>query len=355
MAILKYSVGIDLAKSSFKACITSIDEMQNIKIKSSGSFLNNRDGFEKFIAWVKKHCKEAVPLFFIMEATGIYFEQLAWILFQKDFKVVVILPNKAKRYMQSLGLKSKNDKIDAQGLAFMMAQQPLPLWKPLSEKFYILRSFTRHLEALQVQRTSLNNQLHAMEHSMYDLKDVKKSLKKTIDQMDKQIQLMSKRMEKLIKEDALLADKFNKINSIKGIGLHTFAVIIGETNGFELFENQRQLVSYAGYDVVENQSGNKAGKTRISKKGNSHIRRALHLPALTTVKLNEPIFKNLYERIYDRTGIKMKGYVAIQKKLLCLIYTLWKKDTSYDTRYCTNISGLHEPNALFPVDSERIL
>ena len=50
------------------------------------------------------------------------------------------------------------------------------------------------------------------------------------------------------------------------------------------FANQRQLVSYAagppgGYDVVENQSGNRSGKTRISKKGNSRIRRILHLPA----------------------------------------------------------------------------
>jgi transposase len=45
------------------------------------------------------------------------------------------------------------------------------------------------------------------------------------------------------------------------------------------FPNQRNLVSYAGYDLVENQSGTRSGKTRISKQGNHRIRRVLHLPA----------------------------------------------------------------------------
>jgi len=33
-----------------------------------------------------------------MESTGVYHEQIAWYLFQKDFSVSVILPNKAKHY-----------------------------------------------------------------------------------------------------------------------------------------------------------------------------------------------------------------------------------------------------------------
>ncbi|MEO0332589.1 MAG: transposase [Bacteroidota bacterium] len=56
-------------------------------------------------------------------------------------------------------------------------------------------------------------------------------------------------------EDEQLKAKYEKISPIKGIGLLSFAVIIAETNGFALFNNQCQLVSYAGYDVVENQSG----------------------------------------------------------------------------------------------------
>ena len=83
--------------------------------------------------------------------------------------------------------------------------------------------------------------------------------------------------------------------------------MVAQTNGFELFENQRQLVSYAGYAVVENQSGKKAGKTSISKKNNARIRRILYMPALCAVTHQEPSLKALYERVYTPTGIKMKG------------------------------------------------
>lgn len=70
---------------------------------------------------------------------------------------------------------------------------------------------------------------------------------------------------------------------IKGVAQTTLAVLLGETNGFALMENTSQLVSYAGYDVVEDQSGKRAGKTKISKKGNSRIRRALYFSAITAV------------------------------------------------------------------------
>lgn len=109
----------------------------------------------------------------------------------------------------------------------------------------------------------------------------------------------------------------------------SFAVVVGETNGFELFKNKAQLVSYAGYDVIENQSGTKTGKTRISKKGNTHIRRVLHMAALNAAK-HEPVFKTFYERVHSNTHIKMKAYVAVQKKLLCLMYSLWKRDQVFD-------------------------
>jgi transposase len=165
---------------------------------------------------------------------------------------------------------------------------------------------------------------------------------------------VAKEIQQLIGQDELLRDKFEKISKIKGVGYLTFASLVAETGGFALFENQRQLVSYAGYDVVEHQSGKRQGRTRISKKGNSRIRRALHMPALSAVRYKEPILAALYERVYDRSGIKMKAYVAVQKKLLCLIYTLWKKDTAFEANYhCKTTSSNNEPKSLFPVVFEE--
>jgi transposase len=180
----------------------------------------------------------------------------------------VILPNKAKKYFQSLGLKSKNDKIDAQGLSTLAAQQQHRLWQPLSQQIYVLRSLTRLHQSLTQHRTALSNQLQASEWSMYELELVRQGLSNTLETIDKELVVLEKQIKQLIEQDALLKDKYEKITVIKGVGLLTFAVLVAETNGFELFENQGQLVSYAGYDVVENHGAARAVGQQSGQKQN---------------------------------------------------------------------------------------
>jgi len=290
--------------------------------------------------WSAKHCKENIPVIFLMEATGVYYEQLAWFLFQKDKHVSIIVPNKAKRYKESLGLRSKNDSIDAKGLSRMACEQHLKAWQPLSTNIYAMRLITRQIERLSSLVTQLNNQLHALQHGMHRDKSIEKMIEKSIASFKKQKEQLESKIETIINGDATLKERFEQICRIKGLGVQTLAVIIAETDGFALMENQSQLVSYAGYDVVENQSGTRHGKTRISKKGNSHIRRALHMPALNMVRYQQAPFASLYERIYDKSKIKMKGYTAIQRKLLVIIYTLWKKKEAYDPNYLKTSSDV---------------
>ena len=119
----------------------------------------------------------------------------------------------------------------------------------------------------------------------------------------------------------------------------TAATILGETNGFDLIRNKRQLASYAGLDVKEKQSGTSVkGKPRISKKGNRYLRKAMHLPALTAIRHDER-FKAIFARIVSKHGIKMKAAVAIQRKLLEMAYTLYKKQEKYNHEYLTKSEG----------------
>jgi transposase len=113
----------------------------------------------------------------------------------------------------------------------------------------------------------------------------------------------------------------------------TAATVVSEADGFSMARNARQLVSYAGYDIVEKQSGTSVrGKGRISKKGNSYIRRALYFPAITAAR-HDRHFGGFYKRLHGKHNIKMKAYTAVQRKLLVLIYTLWTKQESYDPNH----------------------
>jgi transposase len=75
----------------------------------------------------------------------------------------------------------------------------------------------------------------------------------------------------------------------------------------------------------------------MSKKGNRHLRKAMHLPALSAIR-HDPRFKAIFVRLVSKHGIKMKAVVAVQKKLLELIYTLWKTDTKYDKKYLQKLN-----------------
>jgi transposase len=349
---LKYSIGFDCSKDDFSACISLIDTDQKVVIKSSRKCKNSIKGFNDAEYWIKQHCKEQIPVVILMEATGNYYENLAFFFNKKGYHVSIVLPNKAKKYMESRGIRTKNDPIDAKGLSQMGAEQLMKRWKPFSEQIYQLRLLTRHCEQLTTHRTQLINQLKSLEFGMYQSDQVKEHLKGIIKLIETQIQEAKGQIETIIQTDAKMKERFDKIIAIKGLGLLTLATIIAETNGFELFENQQQLTSYAGYDVIENQSGKRTGKTRISKKGNSHIRRAMHMPALNVVRYGETKFVNMYQRIMTRTNIKMKAYVAIQRKLLALIYFLWKRNEVYNANYKI-ISGNDEPMPLFLLGFEK--
>lgn len=349
--ILKYSVGLDVSSKDLKASLCTIDEQQAIKVKSSGTFLNTKDGFAKLQQWISKHHKEqGRPLCICMEATGIYHEQCAYTLHGAGFRVSIILPTKAKRYLQSLGLKSKNDSIDAQGLAQMGAEQLLTAWEPMGTFYYDLRSLTRQHQNATEQATAAKNKLHAEMRGHQVNKMVVRHLKAAIKLFEKQEEELECAISGHIESDGEVARKVENICEIKGLAMLSVSTVLAECGGFILFQNRPQVVSYAGYDVVENQSGNHRGKTKISKRGNSRIRRILFMPAFSAVKNGEPVCFDLFNRTLERHGEKMKSYVAVQKKLLLLIYDLYTKDVPYDPQ---NYKKLQQGND--KINNEKVI
>ena len=175
----------------------------------------------------------------------------------------------------------------------------------------------------------MKNQLHALEFGMYRNEMVENQLSDFIELIDYQIEALDVAIKAHLDSDLTVSKKVNNICIMKGLGTTTVATILAETNGFILFENNKQLVSYTGYDIIENESGGHTGKTKISKQGNSRIRRALFMPAFSVVRWKVKPFIDLYERTIAKHHIKMKSYVAVQKKLLTTIYALYKSGEAF--------------------------
>lgn len=67
-------------------------------------------------------------------------------------------------------------------------------------------------------------------------------------------------------------------------------------------------------------------------------------------------FTELYERVYEKNRIKMKAYTAVQRKLLVIIYTLWKKDEEFDGDFQDRASREkeQEPSLTFLVNEKSV-
>lgn len=333
MAYLKQCVGIDISKNSFTACLCKRDEKCNFSFSKVANFSNDKTGFNQLLRWVKSELASSVELVFLMEATGVYYESLAHHLYKLKKTVHVSLPNTTKHYFSSLNVKTKTDAVDAKWLSQFGVERNHKMWTPPSPIIIELRNLTRYYVQLQEQRTVLGNIKHSKDCSHEVQKFVLQSNKSLITQIDKQITKCKLEIERLISSDKYMHQKVQKLLTIKGVGLITIATILAETLCFERFQNIKQLTSFAGYDVVQRESGTSIkGKTRISKKGNRYIRNALYFPAMVSCRFN-PKMKETYTRINMKKSSKMIGQVAIQRKLLALIFTIWKNDTVFDPEY----------------------
>ena len=331
--IVKQVAAIDVDQ---KLLVTTLGRMYDDwspELYAQKTFPNTQKGFEALLSWVKKNADKAIAVRFVMEATGVYHENFAYFLDANKEEVTVVLPNKISNYMRTLEVKTITDKTASEAIARFALERKLELWKRPKSICKKLRQLTRERDQLVMERTMVKNQLHAEQAEAEPNKSSITRIKARIKMLDKQAQEIKEELAALIQTDVEMQKKVALLCSLSGIGLLTAATVLGETNGFELIRSRRQLASYAGFDVKEKQSGTSVkGKPRISKKGNKYLRKAMHLPALSAIRHDER-FKGLFARLVSKHGIKMKAAVAVQRKLLEMMYIVYKTNTPYDKQY----------------------
>lgn len=135
-----------------------------------------------------------------------------------------------------------------------------------------------------------------------------------------------KNVEKLLKDSCKKAGKCEDLNillSVEGIGETTALHFLAKVQDINKFPSYKQLIAYAGGNPTVYESGNFKGKSKISKRGNRHLRRVVWLMSINVIRHN-PIFSWYFER-RKRQGLPYKKAVlATAHKLLRIIYALLK-------------------------------
>lgn len=153
--------------------------------------------------------------------------------------------------------------------------------------------------------------------------------------MLEELELLEKQTEELEEQMAGALEKTDYARfllGIKGIGIVTLAVCLGELGDPARFDSPRQMSRMAGYNLIEDSSGKNKSRTKISKRGRKNLRSVLYQMALTMVATNHEM-KQLYCYLKTREKDplrKVQALIVISKKILTLIHTLAKKKESYD-------------------------
>jgi len=249
--VIKQNVGADMSKDEFKVVFYRLDQTGRKYIKGSRTFKNTLAGFMAFVEWIEKHRIKELEVRITLEATGIYHENLVHFLDDNDYYVSVVLANQAKAYAKSLNQKSKTDQEDARMLGQMGIERDLPKWHRASANLRILKQLTRDRVNLLNEKVALKNKIHALDHSFEPHKKVLKRMNQRLKLIEKQIKQVEKEIKQTVQEDPVLKVRIGKVCKVKGLALATVATVVAETDGFALFNSRGQLVSYAGYDIVE--------------------------------------------------------------------------------------------------------
>ena len=143
-----------------------------------------------------------------------------------------------------------------------------------------------------------------------------------IDRID---HLIQKRLREAV-HAAGLRDQVQRCQAIDGIGeLTATALVMAFLRGD--FQNSDAFVAFLGLDVRVRDSGKLKGKRRLTKQGDTEVRRLLHCSAMSGAR--HPTWKAFYQRYRDRGLKTTQALVILARKLARVAFALMKHQENY--------------------------
>ena len=318
-------IGIDVSKDKFDC--TWLRDFETGKVKSK-VLKNNPRGFQELVDWSIKNTGQSIEsIHFVMEATGIYHEALAYALYKVGAKVSVVNPMQVHNYAKSLGRRTKSDKKDSAIIArFGVTHRPL-LWKPESIEIRELKALIARYEAIEQDYQREANRLEKVEitqASMDVIESINLILQTQTEEKDRIRQLIDDHIDRhpqLKKDRAYL-------ESIPGVGpiVSKFMVALIHSRDFV---SAKQCAAFVGLNPIMKESGTSVrARPRLSKMGNAKLRSKLYMAAIVAIQHN-PDIKQQYQRLLKNGKSKMSALGAAMRKLVQICFGVIKHQTPY--------------------------
>jgi transposase len=282
------------------------------------------------------------PFRAVIEATGTY----RWLYDLLAPLGTVLLANPL-RLRAMVQRRSKTDKLDSQLLANLLRINQIPLSYVPPPNYQLLRDVTRQRARLAREAAMAKTQIRALlarhnrpgppyssigpgacrwfaqqEFGSMD-NVVRDELLLRLKHYQHQLDIFDRHLEQLRSE----FPQVQAITDIRGIGLYTALLVIGELGEVHRFRTARQVGSYTGLTSRVRQSGDHCYHGRITREGSAWLRWILVEAAIKVVREDERL-KSFYQRIRKRSGVKI-ARVAVARKLAEIC---WKRLVQWQRR-----------------------
>jgi len=137
-------------------------------------------------------------------------------------------------------------------------------------------------------------------------------------------------MTKILTEycKASMLEDFEIITSIDGINKRTATTFLAEIGCISNYASYKKLIAFAGIDPIVYQSGKFEGESRISKRGNRHLRRVIWIMTTCVIQHNA-VFRAYYMKKRNEGQAFKKAVFATAHKLIRVIFAMLTQRTMF--------------------------
>jgi transposase len=258
-----------------------------------------------------------------VESTNCYHQLLADMAHAAGLRVYLLNPKQLKHYRNATRGRAKTDRCDAQLLARYLEREHTALhpYTPLSAGQRRLCDLLRRRATVVKSQTQLRQSLrdHAKDLGLQrSFQASLRALRQLLRDIDTQIQALLQHTD----QKAAAA----RLQSIVGIGpLSGAALLVALERG--QFASADAFVAFLGLDPVPCESGQRRGRRRLSKQGDSETRRLLYTAAMSASQTK--VWQPLYERCLARGLSRIQALVILARKLAITAWSLYKHGTTF--------------------------
>lgn len=308
----KFYIGLDVSKAKLDVSMSHDDALLQIS--------NDEAGLKELI----KKLPSKKSSLIILEATGGYERLCASYLRRKKFNVSIVNAKRVRDFAKASGKWAKTDGIDAEVIRhYGQTFNPLP--QALLTEAEDKRQVTINRRGQVVQMIAMEKQHleHADDWS-------KKSMRKHIDFLEKELTVIEKLLQEQFNQEPLLKDKLMRLDAIEGVGVVTAMNVLIHLPELGSLTS-KEVSALVGVAPFNKDSGQKKGKREI-RGGRASVRSALYMAVLSATKYNT-VLKIFYERLIAKGKLKKVAIVACMRKLIIMMNAIIRDGTEWKPKY----------------------